>query len=214
MKNIQLYEALLHYVESQDYQEIDAKTFYRKIFPEGILEKEGGSEGKPNGILVTKDASGKPTGHSAISDELNEILNLAPDSDAVMAPISYYGQNLTGRNGGVLHALTITVPIQSVTELERLLAIMTQSVLLKATYFVVTASSVQLYYVYEEGVDLTGEAQKELIAQKQLLIDRLNELLQLAKPIAMTPLADRLPIVGTVSGVEHLPVRAFQVKFK
>lgn len=43
----QLYEALLQYIESENYQEIDAKTFYRKIFPEGILEKEGGSEGKP-----------------------------------------------------------------------------------------------------------------------------------------------------------------------
>lgn len=210
----QLYEALLQYIESENYQEIDAKTFYRKIFPEGILEKEGGSEGKPNGILVTKDASGKPTGHSAISDELNEVLNLAPDSEAVMAPISYYGQNLTGRNGGVLHALTITVPVHSVAELERLLAILTQSVFLKATYFVLTGESIQLYYVYEEGVAMTGEAQKELLAQKQVLIDRFNELLGLAKSIAMTPLADRLPIIGTVSGKDRLTVRAFQVKLK
>lgn len=74
--------------------------------------------------------------------------------------------------------------------------------------------AVQLYYVYEEGVAMTGEAQKELIAQKQLLIDRLNELLQLAKPLAMTPLADRLPIIGTISGKDRLPVRAFQVKLK
>lgn len=37
----QLYEALLQYIESENYQEIDAKTFYRKIFPEGILEKRG-----------------------------------------------------------------------------------------------------------------------------------------------------------------------------
>lgn len=214
METSQLYEALLEYVECQNYQEVDAKTFYRKIFPEGILEKEGGSEGKPNGILVIKDASGKPTGHSAISDELNEFLNLDQNAEAVMAPILYYGQNLTGRNGGVLHALTITVPIQSVDELERLLAILTQSVLLKATYFVITATSVQLYYVYETGVDMTAEAQKELMAQKQVLIDRFNALLNLAKPIAMTTLADRLPIVGTVSGVQHLPVRAFQVKLK
>lgn len=109
MEASQLYEDLLQYVENQHYEEVDAKTFYRKIFPEGILEKEGGSEGKPNGILVTKDVSGKPTGHSAISDELNEILNLDHNAKAVMAPISYYGQSLTGRNGGGLHALTITV---------------------------------------------------------------------------------------------------------
>lgn len=214
MNNSRLYDALLQYVESQNYQEVDAYSFYRKIFPKGILEKEGGSEGKPNGILVTKDTSGKPTGHSAISDELNEILNLGADVEGVMAPISYYGQNLTGRNGGVLHALTITVPVQSVSEMERLLDIQTQSVLLKATYFVIAESSVQLYYVYEIEVDLTGQAQKEVLAQKQLLIDRLNELLQLVKPIKMTPLADRLPIVGSVSGAQRLPVRAFQVKLK
>ena len=92
---------------------------------------------------------------------MNEILNLDPDSEAVMAPISYYGQNLTGRNGGVLHALTITVPVQRVAELERLLAILTQSVFLKATYFVLTGESIQLYYVYEEGVAMTGRRPKD-----------------------------------------------------
>mgnify|MGYP000169966512 CR=1 FL=1 len=111
------------------------RHFIEKSSLKAYSKKRGGSEGKPNGILVTKDASGKPTGHSAISDELNEILNLDPDSEAVMAPISYYGQNLTGRNGGVLHALTITVPVQRVAELERLLAILTQSVFLKAYVF-------------------------------------------------------------------------------
>ncbi|WP_276737159.1 hypothetical protein [Veillonella seminalis] len=40
---------------------------------------------------------------------MNEILNLDHNAEAVMAPISYYGQSLTGRNGGGLHALTITV---------------------------------------------------------------------------------------------------------
>ncbi|MBE6080108.1 MAG: hypothetical protein E7204_04595 [Veillonella sp.] len=68
--------------------------------------------------------------------------------------------------------------------------------------------------MYESGVEMTGEAQKELIAQKQVLINRFNELLGLINPIAMTPLADRLPIVGTVSGKDRLPVRAFQVKLK
>ena len=84
MEASQLYEDLLQYVENQHYEEVDAKTFYRKIFPEGILEKEGGSEGKPNGILVTKDVSGKPTGHSAISDELNEMAKLADKNHVII----------------------------------------------------------------------------------------------------------------------------------
>ena len=37
----QLYEALLQYIESENYQEIDAKTFYRKIFPEAYSKKRG-----------------------------------------------------------------------------------------------------------------------------------------------------------------------------
>ena len=50
-----------------------------------------------------------------------------------------------------------------------------------------------------------------MIAQKQVLIDRFNELLGLTKPIAMTPLADRLPIIGTVSGKDRLRFERFKL---
>lgn len=37
----QLYEALLQYIESENYQEIDAKTFYRKSSLKAYSKKRG-----------------------------------------------------------------------------------------------------------------------------------------------------------------------------
>lgn len=205
---------ILEYLAANHYEEVDTLTFYRKIFPTGLLEKVGESSGKPNGILVIKDDHGKAVAHFAISDGLEELSAQIGKSGVVLAPIAYYGQGLTGRNAGTLHALTINVELSSLVELERLLQLITESVVLKATYFVIAGTKLQLYYIYEDGQELTGPIQKQILQQKSNLIEKLNEFLQLQIPIKVSPLAQSLPMVGSMDGLSKFQVRAYAVKFK
>lgn len=205
---------ILEYLAANNYEEVDTFSFYRKIFPAGLLEAKGGSSGKPNGILVIKDDHGKAVTHFAISDELEELTNQIGKSHVVLAPIAYYGQGLTGRNAGTLHALTINVELSSLVELERLLQLITESVVLKATYFVIAGTKLQLYYIYEDGQELSGTVQKDILQQKANLIEKLNEFLQLQIPIKTSPLAQSLPMVGSMDSTSKFKVRAYAVKFK
>lgn len=205
---------ILEYLKANHYEEVDTFTFYRKIFPAGLLEAAGGSDGKPNGILVIKDDHGKAVAHFAVSDGLEELTAQVGKPGAVLAPIAYYGQGLTGRNAGTLHAMTINVELSSLAELERLLQLLTESVVLKATYFVIAGTRLQLYYVYEDGQELTGPVQKEILQQKGNLIEKLNEFLQLQIPIKTSPLAQSLPMVGSLDTLSKFQVRAYAVKFK
>ncbi|MDY3973249.1 hypothetical protein [uncultured Veillonella sp.] len=214
MASLVTQQELANYVENLSYDEISAQEFYRHIFPEGVLGTLDGTDGKPLGILVFKDANGKAVNHVAIADDLEALTSQVGQAHRVLAPIAYFGDSELGGKASFLRALTVDIEITSIDELKRVLLLLVDTVPLNSTFFVLTGNHIQIYYLYKEGRELTGSAQKDLLEQKKQLINKYNESLQLTQPIKVTPLAQTLPMVGSLQESAQDEVKAYRLDIK
>ena len=172
------------------FPEVSPKAFYRGIFPEGELEKQGEHIGNPRtnkytGIIVEITGDRKPDGKRkikryTITDDLGAVdTALQSDNFCLCSPISYAGKQRTAENARVAYALAIDVdkirmkPDVGTGEPEGLRDMYHQFTTAKyipmPTYIVSSGTGVHLYYLFETPIPLFLTYAKELQKLKREL---------------------------------------------
>lgn len=167
----------------QYFDEVTPLEFYRDIFPEGELEKQGEYvTGKYCGIAieVTKDKkqNGKPKiKRYSITDDLKQIEKLTQsDNFCLCSPLSYAGKERTADNARFMYAMAI--------DLDRIIIengkpqglnslwnghIQNVGDIPKPTYIVSSGTGLHLYYVLDKPIPLFKDTAKQLQNMKHEL---------------------------------------------
>lgn len=145
---------------SQYLEEIEPIEFYRRIFPEGELEKRGQQEiGKYNAIAVEliSTTSGRKmrAKKHIITDDLERLqVVLRSPNFTIISPISYAGKNRTSDNARFIYALAID--LDGIAKQSNLVDLLHQidkvEHLPKPTYLVWSGSGLHLYYQFEKPI--------------------------------------------------------------
>lgn len=160
----------------QYFDEVTPYEFYRAIFPEGELEKQGEYvTGMYCGIAVEITRDKKPNGKPkirrySITDDLNTIEKLThSDNFCLCSPISYAGKERTADNARYLYAMAI--------DLDRIIIengkpsglislwnghVNTVDDIPKPTYIVSSGTGLHLYYVFDKAIPLFKDTAKQL----------------------------------------------------
>lgn len=88
------------------FDEVDPMDYYREIFPQGSLEKQGEyKQGEYCGIAITINEDGKAW-RTHVTDGLEQLPGLIDGEEFTMlAPVSFAGKRATIENARWLHAL-------------------------------------------------------------------------------------------------------------
>lgn len=161
------------------YDEIEAKEFYRNIFPVGELETEGKTEqGKYNGVaveLLPQIENESNAKRYIINDSLSIIDRLLEsDNFIIVSPISYIGKSREASNARFIYALAIDVDgIETVQHITDLFFQIQNDVLPKPTYTVWSGTGLHLYYQLEQPIPCFKNITKQLATLKQQLTKRI-----------------------------------------
>lgn len=176
---------------AQSYAEVSPMDFYRFIFPEGSLQKQGeyrseGSGYKYNGIVVSvtkeKKKDGRPlVKRYTVTDDLKAVEKVCQTDDfSLMSPISYVGKERTAENSRYLYAIAVdldhikikgSTPIGLRTMIDN--HIENVGRLPKPTFIVSSGTGAHLYYVLDKPIALYPETAQRL----QLLKHDLTEMI-------------------------------------
>ena len=161
------------------YDEIEAKEFYRNIFPVGELEAEGKTEqGKYNGVaveLLPQIENESNAKRYIINDSLSIIDRLLESNNfIIVSPISYIGKSREASNARFIYALAIDVDgIETVQHITDLFFQIHNDVLPKPTYTVWSGTGLHLYYQLEQPIPCFKNITKQLATLKQQLTKRI-----------------------------------------
>ena len=161
------------------YDEIEAKEFYRNIFPVGELEAEGKTEqGKYNGVaveLLPQIENESNAKRYIINDSLSIIDRLLESNNfIIVSPISYIGKSREASNARFIYALAIDVDgIETVQHITDLFFQIQNDVLPKPTYTVWSGTGLHLYYQLEQPIPCFKNITKQLATLKQQLTKRI-----------------------------------------
>lgn len=163
---------------AQYFDELYPHEFYRRIFPEGELEKTGVYEdGKYTAIAceLSYSSSGnrKPkVKRYTITDDLKKIDELLTSQNfIIMSPISYAGRRRTADNARFIYAMAIDLDgIEKEGNLRDLLHQMQKVDYLPIpTYMVWSGTGLHLYYQFVKPVPCFRNITKQLAELKQAL---------------------------------------------
>lgn len=158
------------------FDEVTPLEFYRDIFPEGELERQGEYvQGMYCGIAVEITREKKPNGKPkikrySITDDLNIITTLtASDNFCLCSPISYAGKNRTADNARYLYAIAVDLDRIRIKDGEPV-GLMNlwnghiglENRIPKPTYIVSSGTGVHLYYVLDKPIPLFQDTAKQL----------------------------------------------------
>lgn len=153
-----LYKQKVDYFESEGYQEIDALSFYRDIFPKGSFESQGDLKSKkPNGILFVKSNQERDKNQTIlIFDDLSRLQEFLGQSDVIMSAIGYSGRRRTKKNAYTLFSFTVDLDGQEdFQKFKDTLFQMKNDQIPPATYTVLSGNGLHLYYVLKTPIGLT-----------------------------------------------------------
>ncbi len=154
----------------------DPDAFYRSLFPEGSLQKDGDdSDGMPN-LIVVED-TGKSINRYTVHDDLNvleklRLKSLEENTFMFLSPISYYGKSRSSRNARFLHAIMIDLDYVGEQQLANLLHQMKSKVIPQANYLVSSGTGLHVVYELDCPVPLMTRYVNGLQALKRELTDR------------------------------------------
>lgn len=168
-------DAIALYTEKEEYlaqyfDRVAPLDFYRDIFPVGEFETAGiYSDAKPNGIaLYFEDGSPR---RRLVFDDLGALSELM-DTEAVIAPVSFFGKRRVSSNARFAYALTIDLDGVGMPQLRDFIHQSTTiEYLPRPTYLVNSGNGLHLYYVFEQPVPLYPEAFQTLSKLKRFIID-------------------------------------------
>ena len=161
---------------SQYFDEIDPKSFYRTIFPEGDLDGyREFTPGKYIGIAVGVSKEKNPDGSPKIKryrilDDLEAIDRMCETDDFwLMSPISYAGMRRTSENARFLYAFTVDLDQVKVKGDDPigLRALWNNHIenvgrIPKPTFIVSSGTGLHLYYVLTEPIALYQDVAQAL----------------------------------------------------
>lgn len=172
----------------------DTYSFYRKLFPEGFLQADGGHEdGKPNVIVVEDTGIDVPVAGKTARDGspvckrvmhrytvhddlelLEELRDRSIDKNTFMflSPISYYGKSRDHRNARYLHAFMIDLDYVGDMQLENLLHQMKRGVIPHANALVSSGTGLHVVYRLNDPIPLMTRYVAGLQAIKSALTER------------------------------------------
>lgn len=163
---------------AQYFDELCPQEFYRRIFPEGALEKTGIYEdGKYTAIACelsySSSGSRKPkVKRHTITDDLKKLDELLVSQNfVIMSPISYAGRRRTADNARFMYAMAIDLDgIDKEGNLRDLLHQMQKVDYLPIpTYMVWSGTGLHLYYQFVKPVPCFRNITKQLSELKQAL---------------------------------------------
>ena len=178
--------------ETPGWYYCDCDSFYRALFPEGSLQKEGdNADGKPNLIVLEDTGKTFDLGVDArgnkrekrimrrytVHDDLNKLeelrnISLQENSFMFLAPVSYYGKSRSSRNARFLHAIMIDLDYVGERELSNLLHQMEHKVLPYANYLVSSGTGLHVVYKLDQPIPLKPCYVAGLQILKRELTDR------------------------------------------
>lgn len=168
---------ILEYMK-QYFSELEPEEFYRRIFPEGELEKQGEyQKGKYNAIAVEllpvkeKDEKQKAKRYT-LTDGLEKLPELLESENfIIVSPISYAGKERSSKNARFIHALAIDLDgietPQNLTDLFH--QINKVEYLPRPTYCVCSGNGLHLYYQFERPVPCFKNIVVQLQKMKEAL---------------------------------------------
>lgn len=160
-------------MEERGYKVVFSYEFYRDLFPEGSLQREG-KDGKGNIIATQIRPSGKGrTKQWIIDDTLERLDKVVGDEFGLIPPISFYGKSHTKQNAHELYAIAIDIDYVGKQQLKNLLKQFGNGVQLRPTYLVSSGKGVHLYYFLQEPIQLYHNLEKTLSDLKEAFIRRL-----------------------------------------
>lgn len=164
----------------QYFDEIEPKDFYRAIFPEGELERQGEQiQGKYNAIaveLLPKADKERGNARRFIMTDGFEILDRLLESNnfIIMSPISYIGRSRQAQNARNIYAMAID--LDGITEQHYLVDLFHQfesEYLPKPTYIVWSGTGLHLYYKFKQPLPCFKNIVKQLSELKTALTKRI-----------------------------------------
>lgn len=167
-----------------NFPDVDAKSFYRTIFPAGELEKKGEYvQGKYTGIVVAVTGKKRKNGKAeikrySITDDLGVVDQVtASDSFCLCSPISYAGKQRTAEHARMLYAIAVDLdhvrispdgrPVGLMNLWERHVSKVKR--LPKPTFIVSSGTGVHLYFVLDRPIALFANTVEDLQDYKREL---------------------------------------------
>lgn len=168
----------------QFYDEIEPKEFYRVIFPEGELEKEGqqGVTGKYNALAVEllpapekKNDKRADARKYIITDDLNCIDELLQSENfIIISPISYIGKSRQSQNARHIYAMAIDLDgVSEQHNLDDLIHQIEVGYLPKPTFLVWSGTGLHLYYQFERPLPCFKNIVTQLADMKRELTKKI-----------------------------------------
>lgn len=172
---------ILEYMQ-QYFMEVEPMEFYRNIFPEGELEKQGEYEkGKYNAIAVEllpvkKKDERQQAKRYTLTDGLEKLPDLLESENfIIISPISYAGKERSSKNARFLYALAID--LDGIDTQQNLADLFHQiekvEHLPRPTYCVCSGNGLHLYYQFERPVPCFTNIVKQMQKMKEALTRRI-----------------------------------------
>ena len=168
---------ILEYMQ-QYFPEIEPMEFYRDIFPEGELERQGEYEkGKYTAIAVEllpvkKKDERQHANRYTLTDGLEKLPDLLKSENfIIISPISYAGKERSSKNARFIYALAIDLDgidtQQNLTDLFH--QINKVEFLPRPTFCVCSGNGLHLYYKFERPVPCFTNIVKQMQKMKEAL---------------------------------------------
>lgn len=166
---------------AERFEEIDAKSFYREIFPEGELEHKGIYEtGKYNALaveLLPADTEKKRNNARKyiITDELEALDDiLSGNNFTIISPVSYAGKSRQSQYARFIYALAFDLDgITREAHLNELLYQFKIKYLPEPTFIIWSGTGLHLYYQFEKPVPCFANIVKQLAELKTELTKKI-----------------------------------------
>lgn len=166
---------------AQRYPQVEAREFYRDLFPAGELEKQGEyAKGKYCGIAV--QITSKKVRRHSVTDELSVIDELVDSDDfCVMSPVSYAGKSQKQSNARWLYAVVIDLdnPIEEFNKqgyprgISEFFYEVSTGLIPLPTYIVTSGTGLHIYYMLERPIPLYRNVIEQLQRLRHDLIFRI-----------------------------------------
>ena len=157
------------------YEQCEPREFYRCIFPEGSLERQGHPEdAKGNGIVITIDEQTGRARKTILTDGLEQLDDLLRERFVVCSPISYFGRSRRADHALWLHALALDIDYVDLDHLNNMINWFENlDAMPRPTFVVNSGHGVHLYYVLDQPIAMYAKNQRELLKLKKGLVDQI-----------------------------------------
>lgn len=205
---------------AQSFPEVDARTFYRELFPLGCLDKRDAfTEGAYCAIAVQVSENHKARRYT-LTDELDNLSDLlCSDLFTVISPMSYAGKKQDAEHQRHCYAIAIDLDglLNNNGDAVGIRSLFSQidfGVLLPRPTYVVASSAdnVHLYYLLEERIPMWKGNVESLSRYKTQLTSRLWNAYTTSKylDVQQEPIGQGMRAVGAITKDSKARVRAFR----